>query len=48
VAVDGDVLESDSSLSLVRYEGENVFPEGAEDGLSILSYQGDSRVACEG
>jgi len=48
VSVDGDVLKGYAGLSFVRNEGENVFPEGAEDGLPILSYQGDSWVARKG
>ena len=48
MAVNGDILKSNTCLALVGYEGEYVFPEGAEDGLSVLSYQGDPRVACEG
>ena len=48
MAVDGDILKSNSCLSLVRYEGEYVFPEGAEDRLLVLSYQGDSWVARKG
>ena len=46
MSVDGDVLKSNSCLS--RDEGENVFPEGAENGLLVLSYQGYSWVTCEG
>ena len=48
MAVNGDILKSNSSLSLIRDEGEDIFPEGAEDRLLVLSYESDSRVACEG
>ena len=33
MAVDGDILKSNTCLALVGYEGENVFPEGVEDHL---------------
>jgi len=48
VAVDGDILESNSRLFFIRDKGKNIFPEGAEDSLLVLLYQGDSRIARKG